>query len=201
MQITIQNVSKRYLYDWIIRDLSKVFESGSISGINGINGSGKSTLIKMLSGYLSPSEGKIIYKDQDKVVDRSDVYQYVSMAAPYTDIINEYNAEEMFAFHTKFKKLRIDINVVEFLDIVKLKGNKGKQIQFYSSGMKQRLQLAIAVLTDSRLLLLDEPTSYLDSENKAWFYDLLDAHKSDRTILIASNDEEDFQLAREVIVM
>ena len=199
MQVTIQNLSKRYLYDWIIRDMSYTFDFGSVTGVNGINGSGKSTFIKMLCGFLSPSEGKISYTVSDENVDRSDVYLHMTLAAPYTDIINEYDVAEMFAFHTKFKKLRQDIDTKQFLEIVKLKGNKGKQIQYYSSGMKQRLQLALAILTDSSLLLLDEPTSYLDAENKAWFYDLLAQNKSSRTIIIASNDKEDFELCSEVI--
>jgi len=179
--------------------MSHTFTFDSITGVNGINGSGKSTFIKMLCGFLSPSEGKISYTVSDENVDRSDVYLHMTLAAPYTDIINEYDVAEMFAFHTKFKKLRQDIDTKQFLEIVKLKGNKGKQIQYYSSGMKQRLQLALAILTDSSLLLLDEPTSYLDAENKAWFYDLLAQNKSSRTIIIASNDKEDFELCSEVI--
>lgn len=175
------------------------FAPYSITGVNGINGSGKSTLIKILCGFLSPSKGQITYHLNDETIDRSDVYKYISMAAPYTDLIQEYDASEMFEFHTKFKKLREDIDVNTFLDIVNLKKNKGKQIQYYSSGMKQRLQLAIAVLTDSKLLLLDEPTSYLDETNKAWFYDLLKLHMKDRTIIIASNDPDDFQNCSKVI--
>ncbi len=199
MQVTIQNLSKRYLYDWIIRNMSHTFESDSITGVNGINGSGKSTLIKMLCGFLSSSEGNISYTLEGNKIERSDVFQYMTLAAPYTDIINEYDVEEMFNFHTKFKKLRENIDTNQFLEIVKLRGNKGKQIQFYSSGMKQRLQLALALLSDSKLLLLDEPTSYLDEENKAWFYDLLFKNKNNRTIIIASNDKEDFELCGNVI--
>jgi ABC-type multidrug transport system ATPase subunit len=179
--------------------MSHTFESGTITGVNGINGSGKSTLIKMLCGFLSSSEGNISYTLDGKNIERSDVFQYVSLAAPYTDIINEYDVEEMFTFHTKFKNLRERIDSNQFLEIVKLKGNKGKQIQFYSSGMKQRLQLALALLSDTKLLLLDEPTSYLDEENKAWFYDLLSKNKNNRTIIIASNDKEDFELCGNVI--
>ena len=149
MKITLEKLSKRYLYDWIIRDMDFVFETNSITGVNGINGSGKSTLIKLLSGYLSPSEGKISYEMGGNKIDRSDVFQHMSLAAPYTDLIQEYDAEEMFLFHRKFKKLRRDYDVKTFLDKVNLKGNKGKQIQYYSSGMKQRLQLAMAVYTDS----------------------------------------------------
>ena len=201
MKVTLENLSKRYLYDWIIREMSCTFESNEVVGINGINGSGKSTLIKLISGFLSPSEGSIIYELNDKIIDRSDVYQYISMAAPYTDLIQEYDAEEVFQFHFRFKKSRSPLDVNSFLEKVNLKGNKGKQIQYYSSGMKQRLQLAIALLSDSRLLLLDEPTSYLDAENKAWFYELLKNELSDRTIIIASNDMEDFELCSRVITL
>lgn len=199
MQIKVDNISKRFLYDWIIRDFSYDFKSCSITGINGINGSGKSTLIKMLSGFLSPSEGSISYQLNDYRIDRSDVYQHISMAAPYTDVISEYDIYEIFDFHVKFKTMRMDIDADAFADIVKLKGNKGKQTQFYSSGMRQRLQLALCVLTDSDVLLLDEPTSYLDQENRDWFYDLLAHHQSGRTIIIASNDDVDFQLCGEVL--
>lgn len=199
MKITLEKLSKRYLYDWIIRDMDFDFEANSITGINGINGSGKSTLIKLLSGYLSPSQGNIAYYHEEKKIDRSELYHHISLAAPYTDLIQEYDAEEMFLFHTKFKKLRKDLDANQFLEIVNLKGNKGKQIQYYSSGMKQRLQLAIALFTDSKLLLLDEPTSYLDNANKEWFYNLLQDELSDRTVIIASNDLDDFRYCTKVI--
>lgn len=199
MKIKLEKLSKRYLYDWIIRDMDFVFETNTITGVNGINGSGKSTLIKLLSGYLSPSEGRISYELEGKNIGRSDLYQHISMAAPYTDLIQEYDAEEIFRFHSKFKKLRANLDAKTFLEKVNLKGNKGKQIQYYSSGMKQRLQLAIALFTDSKLLLLDEPTSYLDNTNKEWFYNLLKEEIANRTVIIASNDLEDFQFCSEVI--
>lgn len=199
MKITLEKLSKRYLYDWIIRDMDFVFENNSITGINGINGSGKSTLIKLLSGNLSCSQGKISYILNDKNVDRSDIYKYVSLAAPYSDLVQEYDAEEMFLFHSKFKKFRTNLDSSTFLEKVNLKGNKGKQIQYYSSGMKQRLQLAIALFTQSKLLLLDEPTSYLDNANKEWFYNLLQEELAGRTVIIASNDLDDFRFCTEVI--
>lgn len=181
--------------------MNYVFEKNSITGINGINGSGKSTLIKMLCGYLTPSEGKIIYELDNSIIKRSDIFGSISLAAPYSDLIQEYDAEEMFLFHKKFKKLRTEMDLPTFIDMVNLKGNKGKQIQFYSSGMKQRLQLAIALMTDSKILLLDEPTSYLDSKNKEWFYDLLENGISDRTVIIASNDMDDFKYCTEVLTL
>ena len=199
MEVRLQQVSKRFVYDWIIKDLSADFASNSTTGINGINGSGKSTLIKMISGWLSPSKGNISYRLSDKEVKRDDIYTYLSIVAPYTDIIVEYDLREMYQFHTQFKTLQGVEGYKHFEDIVKLKGQKGKPLQYYSSGMKQRVQLALAVLTDSRLLLLDEPTSFLDSANKQWFYELLQQRLADRTTIISSNDLEDFQYCERVL--
>ncbi|MEE9438404.1 MAG: ATP-binding cassette domain-containing protein [Saprospiraceae bacterium] len=201
MQIEVENLSKRYFYDWIIRDFSHVFSAGSITGINGINGSGKSTMIKLLSGYLSASKGKIEYKLEGTNIDRSMIYKQLSLAAPYTDLIQEYDVKEMFNFHAKFKSFRIPLDYKTFLGLVHLEGNTHKQIQYYSSGMKQRLQLAFSILSDSKLLLLDEPTSYLDQENKAWYYQLLNQQSENRTIIIASNDDSDFDICDEVIML
>lgn len=199
MEVRLQKVSKRFVYDWIIKDLSAHFASDSTTGINGINGSGKSTLIKMISGWLSPSKGSISYSLSTAEVKRDDIYSHLTIVAPYTDVIVEYDLREMYSFHTKFKTLQGVSDYKHFEDIVKLKGQKGKPLQYYSSGMKQRVQLALAVLTDSKLLLLDEPTSFLDTANKQWFYELLQQRLAGRTTIISSNDAEDFQFCSSVL--
>lgn len=201
MQVIADKLCKRYLYDWIIKDLSRNFESESVTGVSGINGSGKSTLMKMLSGWLSPSKGSVMYRHQQETVSTADVHKYVSIVAPYTDLIQEYDLEEMYHFHTGFRELPSISDFAHFEEVVKLKGHNGKSLQYYSSGMKQRVQLALATLSKSPLLLLDEPTSYLDAENKAWFYQLLADHIDGKTVIISSNDEEDFQLCSDVLYL
>lgn len=199
MQVIADQLCKRYLYDWIIKDLSRDFVSKSVTGVSGINGSGKSTLMKILSGWLSPSKGSIVYRHQEEIVPTSEVHRYVSIVAPYTDLIQEYDLREMYHFHTGFRDLKGISGFAHFEEVVKLKGHKGKALQYYSSGMKQRVQLALATLSKSPLLLLDEPTSYLDTENKAWFYELLTNNTEGKTVIIASNDDEDFQLCSDVL--
>lgn len=199
MEVELHNISKRYIFDWIIKDLTFVFPQNSVTGISGINGSGKSTLIKMISGWLSPSNGKILYQWNNKIVSRSDVYAHVSIVAPFTDLISEFDLEESFRFHTKFKKFSKSIEFEQFQSIVNLKEHRGKPLKYYSSGMRQRVQLALATLTKSKLLLLDEPTAYLDTENKKWFYSLLFKNIADKTVIISSNDNEDFQYCAEIL--
>lgn len=199
MEVTLQNVSKRFVFDWIVKDLDCEFKKG-VSGIHGINGSGKSTLIKLISGWLSPSKGSISYADSSgESLKRDDIYKQVSIVAPYTDIIVEYDLKEMYAFHTKFRPLESINSFSEFAEVVRLKKQKGKPLQHYSSGMKQRVQLALALLSDTSLLLLDEPTSFLDTQNKAWFYDLLENQIKNRTVIISSNDREDFKFCKSII--
>lgn len=199
MEVQLQNISKRYIFDWIIKDLNYLFPEGSVTGVNGINGSGKSTLIKILSGWLSTSKGQVSYTLDGKAVKRDNIYKHVSIVGPYTDVIQEYDLEEMYTFHTKFKKLNGIATFEEFRDVVRLKGHRGKPMQFYSSGMKQRVELAFALLTNTKLLLLDEPTAYLDENNKKWFYDLLKVNMKSKTVIISSNDMEDFTYCTKVL--
>lgn len=194
LEVSLENISKRFGYQWIIRDCNYYFPSGSISGISGMNGSGKSTLIKIISSHLSPTEGKVKYKTGDQWIGINDIYQHLSMVGPYTGLIGEYNIEEQYDFHFKFKKKARDIGFQEFRKWLELDINPTKRIMDYSSGMHQRLQLGIALQTNVPLLLLDEPTSFLDSRAKDWFYRNLELMSHNKTIIIASNDAEDFAL-------
>lgn len=199
MNIVLKDISKRYSSRWVLRNFNLDIPSHAIYGISGINGSGKSTLLKILSGYLTPSKGEISYHDGNNAIPTDQWYRYVSMAGPYTDIIQEFKLKELFDFHILFKPLRKKLDYKGFLEIVALKDVSDKEIQYYSSGMKQKVQLALAILSDTQVLLLDEPTSFLDKENKKWFHGILKENLSDRTVVVASNDAFDFEFCDKVI--
>lgn len=199
MHIQLNTISKRYHVDWIIKDLSYTIESQDCLAVSGMNGSGKSTLLKMLCGYLSPSEGSINYNLNGKNISRADVHQHMGIVAPYTDLIQEFDLREMFHFHTQFRSLERISSFKEFRELVRMSSQDEKPLQHYSSGMKQRVELALALLSDTSLLLLDEPTAYLDRENKDWFYSLLSDQVSKKTLVISSNDEEDFQFCKKAL--
>ena len=190
MYIELNKISKRYGYQWILRDLDLEISSGSILGVNGLNGSGKSTLIKILSGFLSPSDGKITHSVDNKNIKIADVYKSVSWVAPYLGLTDNYTIEEMYNLQSKFKRMKTE-SFKEFIEIVDLKEHQNKYIKDFSSGMEQRLQLGLAILSDTPLLLLDEPTSYLDSNAISWYHSLLQNHIKERTVVIASNDAGD----------
>jgi len=191
VNVVCENLGKRFQYNWIIRNCNWRFDAGNIIGIAGGNGTGKSTLIKLLSSHLSPSQGNISYFSKGKKLDHLALYPSLSLVGPYTSLIQEYNIKEQFNFHFSFKSLLFDFSFEEFLQILDYPGYENKTIENYSSGMHQRLQLALAVLSKTELLLLDEPTSFLDVDAKKWFYLLLEKYRGKRTIIIASNDQDD----------
>lgn len=200
MEITLDNISKRYESGWVIKDLSKVIKSGSKLSITGLNGTGKSTLIQILCGYLSPSKGKVEYKLLDKSIHRNDIYKYLSIIAAYSELDEELTAEEFFKHFAQFKPLKIK-DPDTFLGIVDLKKQKNQAIKNYSSGMKQRLYLGLGIVADVPLLVLDEPSSFLDDVKKQWLYDLIVKFAGDKTIIVASNDPEDFQYCNDHLAL
>lgn len=200
-QIQGQSLSKRYGYQWIIRELDLEFNTGSIHGIAGGNGSGKSTLIKMLSGFLSPTSGWITYTIGHKTIPVQRIFPYISLVAPYTDMINEFTLKEVVDFHGKFKPFKRKFSYQELEDIIQLKGHGDKTLQNFSSGMKQKVQLALGLLSDTPILLLDEPTAYLDKNAKSWFTELLSAANPDTLVVIASNDTFDLDLCQKILYL
>ncbi len=195
MQIELKNLGKRYRYEWILKNVNFQFRGGESFAVLGHNGSGKSTLMQILSGFLSPSSGKIIYTENDKLIDINSVYRKVAFTAPYTELIEELTLKEAIAFHAKFKPLANGMKRDDLLNLLQFpKSAHDKAIQFFSSGMKQRLKLALSILSDCPVLLLDEPSITLDREGVNWYRNLLKEYAlGKKLVVIASNVEEDLQ--------
>lgn len=198
ISLIAQGLYKRFQDDWIIKDFNHTFPSGSITGISGRNGSGKTTLIRMLAGLMISSKGTVSYQVQNQELKEEDLYNHLSYSAPYMQFDEELTAGELFTFIAKIKSIT-HINSSDFLKFSYLHKESEKQIKNYSSGMKQRLSLALSLVSQSSLVIFDEPTSYLDKEAKEWFFNALDQHSKDRTIIIASNEQVDFQLCDKIL--
>ncbi len=198
MRICLKNVSKRYVYDYILKGINLEIESGKSLGISGANGSGKSTLLQIISGHLSKTSGDISYYVQDEVVSDSEVYQYLNYAAPYIGTIEEFNLAELLDFHQKFKPFYQPLNTRDFLDLLEVNYDHDKLLGNYSSGMQHRVKLGLAVLSKSQLVILDEPSSFLDKDARKWFWNFLHRNNHGRTLIIASNEQEDFQLCDKI---
>ena len=188
MDLSIQKLSKAFNQRTIFDQLTFSIESGSRFAITGSNGSGKSTLLKILSGGLLPSSGRIQYSLRNETISEDTLYRYVHFVAPYNTVIEELSLPELFDLHHKLGLLRSYSTYKEWKSQLDYPFDPERQIKTFSSGMKQRIKLGLALLDDRPLILLDEPGSNLDVQGKAWFYGLLDQLKSDQTLIIASNE-------------
>ena len=194
MTIELKNVGRQYRREWIFRNLDFSFQENTRTAIIGPNGSGKSTLMKVISGHLSPSKGQVIYwENEGEKADYDLVYQKIAYAAPYIELIEEMTMREHLRFHQTFKPFLKNIDETAILDILSLGNAADREIRFFSSGMKQRLKLASSILSDTPILLLDEPSTNLDQQGIQWYLNLLENFAEGRVCIIASNDAVDIE--------
>jgi ABC-type multidrug transport system ATPase subunit len=192
MDIKLKQLSKRYKFEWVFRGLDYHFEMGKTYAVLGPNGSGKSTLLKVLSGYSTPSKGKIDFLENGKILSTDKIYPEISYAAPYIELIEEFTLTEMIDFHNRFKSFQQNLTNEQLIDILNFSKSKNKEIKYFSSGMKQRLKLVLAICSATGVLLLDEPTTNLDDEGVAWYQTLIERFTANRLVVVASNVKHDY---------
>jgi len=199
MKIILQNIGRRFNRDWIFRNIDYEFVLGESYAILGPNGSGKSTLLSVLNGSLSPSAGTISYLAGDTIVEATDVFSHLSLAAPYLEVIEDFTLAEMIDFHFKFKTRKNGMDKEAIINLLDMQASKNKQIRFFSSGMKQRLKLALAFCSDTPLLMLDEPTSNLDTQGVVWYLSLVQQFAAERLTIVCSNQQHEYSFCRHQI--
>jgi ABC-type multidrug transport system ATPase subunit len=153
----------------------------------------------MIAGLLAPSTGTIIYEEANHQIEVDQIFRKLSISAPYLELVEELTLEEHFAFQQQFKPLLYQLSIADAIAITQLKPGSSKQIRNYSSGMKQRLKVALAVLSDVPLLLLDEPTTNLDEKGVAWYVDLMKKFGGDRLIIVCSNVAREYSFCSQKI--
>lgn len=196
LTITLENIGRRFNRDWIFKGVTYNFNTGESYAILGPNGSGKSTLLQILNGSLGPSTGNISYKLNGESLEVEKVFNHLSLAAPYLELIEEFSLEEMIDFHFKFKPYKQGITKESIIELLSLPGSKTKLIRYFSSGMKQRLKLALAFCSDTPMLMLDEPTSNLDNQGVDWYLNLVEKFAAGRLTIICSNQEHEYSFCK-----
>jgi ABC-type multidrug transport system ATPase subunit len=197
MNISLHNAGKRFNREWIFRHVDYQFTSGRVYAITGPNGSGKSTLLQLISGASMVSEGSVVYEK----IKQEDAYKYVSIAAPYLQLIEEMTLDEFLNFHSGLKKWLPSVTTSQVISTIDLERATHKQIRYFSSGMKQRVNLAQAIFSDVPLVLLDEPTTNLDEDGIQLYCRLVNEFCGDRLLIVSSNDKQDYEFSDEVLDM
>ncbi|MEO6894814.1 MAG: ABC transporter ATP-binding protein [Ginsengibacter sp.] len=199
MRINLTKLGKRYNRDWIFRNLDFQFDAGKHYAVTGPNGSGKSTLLQIISGSSIFNEGKIDYFENDKPFNSEKIFQKISLAAPYLDVVEEMTLIEFFNFHQNMKGWLPELNTGEIINLSELEKAAHKQIRYFSSGMKQRVKLAQAIFSNTPIVLLDEPLTNLDEEGVALYHNLIEKYCQSRLVIISSNDKKEYSFCNDIL--
>ena len=193
------DAGKRYNRDWIFRHCTVEFHSHHSYAILGPNGSGKSTFMKAISGYLTLTEGNIEWRNNTKSIPVTEVYQQVSMVAPYLELVEELTVEESIDFHFRFKQWLPGWQKEALIARLDFQKHRQKAVRDLSSGMRQRIKLGLALTSHTSLALLDEPATNLDKAGVAWYHQLVEETRKDRLIIVASNREDEYAFCTEML--
>ncbi|HNW98190.1 MAG TPA: ATP-binding cassette domain-containing protein [Bacteroidales bacterium] len=190
MRIILNNIGKKFKNEWIFRHLDFEFLFSQNCAIIGANGSGKSTLLNILSSRLTPDEGSITYELNGQALRIEDVFQHICICSSYIEFIEEYSLLENIRFHFSFKKPLDNFSESDIVKIIGIKNSENKIYHDFSSGMKQRVKLALAILSDVSFVLLDEPCTNLDAEGILWYQQMIEKYSGNKIIIVGSNEQK-----------
>lgn len=206
LSLSLQAVTKRYARAPIFSPVT--FEAGQseIVAITGANGSGKSTLLKIIAGVSEPTKGKCEWKENKKTLEVRDLQKTLGFVSPYLELYNELTASEHVQFVAELKGQRIShdeaVNELTSFGLNIDIASSDRTMKQYSSGMQQRVRLAMAFISKPKILLLDEPSSNLDEEGIQTLFRKLDRYAIGGSIvIIATNDEREKNLASREIAL
>lgn len=191
ISVELNNVGKKFKSEWIFKNLTYTLEAGEALAIQGGNGSGKSTLLQIISSFVTPTAGTLNFFDDGKAISYDSVFKHISFASPYLQLIEEFTLTELVNHYAALKPFENKLSTKSFIERIELTNASNKYIKQFSSGMKQRLKLGLALCSNSGLVLLDEPISNLDKSAIAWYKTLVEASQKSKTIVVCSNAIED----------
>lgn len=191
MKIKIENLSKEFNNNLVLKNVNIIFESGKIYGLSGRNGSGKSVFLKMIAGLYIQTEGKILFDEKEynfKKEFPKDMGAFIEKPSFFPDLSGYENLKLL----ANIKREINDEEIERALEIVNLEAEKDKKYCKYSLGMKQKLGIAQAIMENQKIILLDEAFNGVDDKSveKIKKY-LLKEKKNDKLIIISSHITED----------
>lgn len=193
LQLTAANLKKVFNRRVVFQDISFAVQQQQTLLITGRNGSGKSTLVKILSDVLSPTDGTVTISplDRAKNFQRSSV---IGLVSPYLQMYDEFSAEENLQYALAIRGMRDDANHIHaLLKKVFLLERRSDAVRTFSSGMKQRMKYAFALIHNPSILILDEPTSNLDTEGIAMVKQIMREQTQEGILIVATNDLSDVE--------
>ena len=200
MLLEIKNLHVSVEGKEILKGINLKVNTGEVHAIMGPNGSGKSTLVKIIACLISPTKGSIKHSFDGKTVEEEALHNFLGFVSPYLFLYDEFTAEENLIHVSKVRGIKFNKERSDFLlNEFNLYERKSDLLRGFSSGMKQRLKFAFALLHKPQLLILDEPTSNLDNSGKEKVYQFIQSEGKTKLVLVASNEEADLALCEKVL--
>lgn len=194
LEFSAAGIGKTFNRRKIFSGIEFVLHEGESLAIAGRNGSGKSTLLKILAGVLSPTRGTVALSLHGTTVAPAERFTAIGMVSPYLQLYDEFTGWENLDFLRRIRAIEVpDSDLTDLLRRVNLLPRKDDEVRTYSSGMKQRLKYAFALLHRPPLLLLDEPASNLDAEGIETVRGIIADQKGRGALIIATNDPADIE--------
>ncbi|MDT2847736.1 ABC transporter ATP-binding protein [Vagococcus carniphilus] len=188
--IELKNISVSFGKHQVLRNINMVFEAGEVVGLVAPNGTGKSTLLNVMMNYLKPKQGEIIIEERKRYKnpkENSKIYQVISMMPDQNDLydhLSGYEHLKLYQSMWKTKHLKID----ELVKRLEMSHYVKKKVGSYSLGMKQRLCFAMQIMSDTKIMLMDEVMNGLDPNNVELISNvILEKKEEGKTIIIASH--------------
>ena len=198
--LEVNDLSKHYTGTLLFKDITFELRPGEVLSITGWNGSGKSTLLRIIAGLVRPTSGKVEMFFQGEPIPKESRRRFVGMAAPAFSLYDELTALENLEFFCKVRGIAYERKgCLAMMEQTGLSENAQKLCRNYSSGMKQRLKLAQALLHNPPLLLLDEPGCNLDSKGMEVVEKIISAQRQRGMTIIASNEKREVDYGDRVI--
>jgi ABC-2 type transport system ATP-binding protein len=205
LAIEIKDLNKQYNNALVIKNLNLKITKGKTIGLLGPNGCGKSTTIGMILGLIKPTSGTVLINDKNIEKDRTNLLEKINFISPYIELPKKLTIEENLQVYGRLygvKNLKNKIlELMEMLNLIEFRKRKTGEL---SSGQKNRVSLAKALINDPEILLLDEPTASLDPDVGDYVRGIIEnfALKNDSTILLASHNMNEVErLCDEVLMM
>lgn len=204
MEITFNCVTKRYKDEYALKNFTATFYEG-VYGLLGENGAGKTTLANILAGIIHSDSGTIIADGQDVRVLGKEFLSQVGYMPQYPKFYQDFSVEDFLLQMCALKEIPIhkaEERVMELLETVDLMDARDKKIETLSGSMRQRVGIVQAMLSDPKILILDEPTAGLNPSERIRFQNLISKFAQGRTILIATHIVSDVEcIAREILLL
>jgi ABC-2 type transport system ATP-binding protein len=203
--IQVEHLTKRYAGFTAVRDISFHVAKGEIVGFLGPNGAGKSTTMRMITGYLPPTSGRVAVAGYDIFTDSIKARQHLGYLPENTPLYRDMRVEEYLRYRASLKGVpssKLRDRVGDVLDLCNLREKERAVIGTLSKGQRQRVGIADALVHDPGLLILDEPTIGLDPNQIRHVRELIKNLASRRTVLISTHilSEVEMMCSRVVVI-